>query len=346
MIYVDSVSALPSFTRRYGISCEGCHYRINRLNQEGLNMYRMGMRTAHNDNVTENIGDYINFMGQVDAKGKKGSLDPAYTPVVRLYGAGAISENFSFLTEATIAPTAEQELADIYVQYTSDDFSGNYFTVKFGQFLPLMLVDNPVEVAADRGAPFPRERRYGAEFGYSVNDKFWGSAAVMQASNPNGIGKNNLYDIVLNGQFIVGPNGTSLGAFAWLGNYYKDNNNNTDSYNRFGLIGNLNFDKLLITSGFSTGKGNSSAGGNATENGLFANFDYLLTDRIVPVINLTWFDPNADTDKNEQLVVTASLFMWVADHITIRPQIIYTKDKAKGDNYDTWRYAFRAQFIL
>lgn len=346
MITVDTIKAIPSFTRRYGISCQGCHYRINRLNQDGLNLYRMGMRMAHTDNVTNNFGDYFNFMGQVDAKGKKGALDPVYTPVVRLYGAGALSKNFSFLAEATLAPTSEQELADIYAQYTSDDFGGNYFTVRFGQFLPLMLVDNPVEVAADRGGPFPRERRFGTEFGYSVNNKFWASAAVMQAADPNGIGKNSLYDVVLNTQYIIDNNGTSLGAYAWLGNYYKDNKDNTDSYTRIGFVGNYNFDKLLVTGGFSTGKGNSGSGGSATENGFFANLDYLLSEKLIPVVNFTWFDPNTDVDKNEQLVITASLFWWAAENVSIRPQIIYTQDKAKGDNYDTWRYAFRAQFIL
>ena len=66
---------------------------------------------------------------------------------------------------------------------------------------------------------------------------------------------------------------------------------------------------------------------------------------LIPVVNLTWFDPNTSVDKNEQLVITASLFWWAAENVSIRPQIIYSKDKAKGDSYDTWRYAFMTQFI-
>lgn len=345
MIAQDAFS-LPSWSRRYGISCEGCHAnRINRMNQTGLNMYRMGFRTAHSDKETNNIGDYLNIMAQVDAGGRKGNLTPTYSSLLRTYVGGALSERFSFLTEATTAPASEQELADIYLQYTSQ--GDNYMTVRFGQFLPLIMVDNPVEIAADRGAPFPRERRFGAEVGFSQADKFWGAFGLVESSDPNGIGKKDLYDVVVNGQIIGDEMGSSLGGFAWLGRYHTSRTNldAKDDYSRFGLIGNYNTSSWLLSGGFVTGKGSSSEGGAATTTGLYANFDYFVTDKIVPIVNITWFDPNTDVNDNEQLIVTASLFWWADDHVSFRPQIVYAKDKGKGANYDTYRFALRAQFI-
>ena len=347
MVYADQpASALPSWARRYDINCQSCHVRINRLNLMGLKMYRLGMRNAHDDTQTKNFGDYYNFKVQVDAKGRtdnqgeKSKAVPAFEPQVTLYGGGALSPEFSFLFESAISPEGSLELADIYAQYTSK--TDNFWTVRFGQFLPWLMVDNPVEVAADRGAPFPRERRYGVEIGGVRGEQLYGAVAAVQSSDPHGVGRADRYDYVANGEYVFDKEGSSLGAFGWIGQYYRDATLAMDDYQRYGVIGNLNRSKLLVTGGFSAGKGNSANGDRPKTIGFFGNLDFLLRPTLDPTLNVTWFDPNTDASDDEETVATASLNWWAAENISLRPQLIVDHTKALTQ----YRYAFRAVLIF
>lgn len=335
LLGAQTASAIPAFARREGVPCGTCHYRANRLNQIGLDYYRQGFRFAVAPPAkeakaeavkTDSFGNYFTIQGILDYKKNE---KKAYTTSnkVTLFGAGALNEKWSFLAETTVNPADAQEVADLFIGYTTGGES-HYAFLRAGQMLPLMLVDNPLEIANDHSAAFPRDRRQGAAAGYNFG-KMWIEGTLVA---PAGTSTRNNVDAVVNGQYIFTGNGSSLGAYAWAGKFNQDSKT-SDDYNRVGVVGNFNeLKKLLIAVGYSGGKGDSGGGGNAKTKGVFAQAEYLFSDRTTVFLHVLRADPNTSISGDSQTTYTASLNYWPYEAVALAAQLTSDRVASKTDN--------------
>ena len=340
-----TASAIPAFSRREAVPCSTCHHRANRLNQIGLNYYRQGFRFAVAVPAKEakveatkidSFGNYFTIQGILDYKKKENN---AYTTSnkITLFGGGALNEKWSFLGETTVNPPDAQEVADLFIGYTTGTES-QYAFLRAGQMLPLMLVDNPLEIANDHSAAFPRDRRQGAAAGYNFG-KAWIEGTLVA---PAGASTRNNVDAVVNGQYIFTGNGSTLGAYAWTGKFNQDSKT-SDDYNRVGVVANFNeLKKLLIAVGYSGGKGDSGSGGNAKTKGAFAQAEYLFSDRTTLFLHVLKADSNTSISGDSQTTYTASLNYWPYEAVALAAQL--TSDRLASKTENAFRLRLRLMF--
>ena len=342
----EDANALSAFARKEGVPCGTCHYRINRLNQVGLNYMRQGFTFNVGDTKApepklEETGKYFSVLANIDVYKKNQGAD--YTSSVSnvtLYGGGALGSDFSFLLETTVAPSDAQEVADAYLQYTpgNDD---KYAFIRAGRMLPMLFqAENTWEFANDRSTAFVRDRRIGVAAGYNFG-KAW---AELAALTPGGGSTNNKVDFVANAQYIFTPTGSSLGAYYWNGNVYLNATDpyyvlnpgtgtidripgtpaTSDRFSRYGVVGQYNqIDNLLLSAGYSQGKGDSSAGGDQKIQGLFGQVEYNLFDRASVLLNVVGEKPDTSASNVRTTTYTLAGYYWLAKYASVDLRYVY-----------------------
>lgn len=330
--------AIPAWGRAEGVSCNACHVRANRLNQMGLDYYRQGFRSevqpmASPKEVDGKLGDFVSLQGVLDWDKKK-AADYSTANKVTLFGGGALGGNYSFLAETTVNPPDSQEVADLYFGWTAGT-KDRYQFVRVGQMLPLITVDNPYEVAADRDSVFGRDRRQGVAYGYNFGH-FWAEAMALSSAGPK---TNNKVDLAIDGQYIFNNDGTSLGFLYWDGSY-SPNSTTSDTYRRMSLVGNYNGVKnLYLTGGYSDAKGDSANGGEANAKSWFGQAEYTFTDKLGFLVHAIDVNPDAGVGK---MIYTTSLDYWPYEHVALRLQYI---DERPDQGESTYSARFRVRVM-
>lgn len=331
--------ALPAYARADGISCIVCHVRADRLNSVGLDYYQKGFRSevkaaGSTMPVRTNLGAFLSGQGQLNWRKDQGK-DYTTSNQITLYGTGALGGNFSFLAETTVNPPDAQEVADLYLGYTSGT-KNNYQFLRLGQMLPLIAVDNPYEVAADRDPVFVRDRRQGISYGYNYG-RFWVEGLALSSAGPK---TGNKADWVLNGQYLFDDEGTSLGFLYWDGSYNSDSGL-SDKFRRLELLGNYNGIKnTYLTAGYSTATGDSGAGGEDKSKGWFGQAEYAITDQWTFLVHAIDVNPDKGDGK---AVWTFSLNYWPHQNVALRLQLVETKPDS-GPSRSSVRARVRIMF--
>lgn len=340
--------AISAFSRKEGIPCSGCHIRANRMNQTGLDYYRRGFRmslapaeaTKESEEAKTKLGNYVSIQGVLDFTKPEHSAYKTSNKIA-LFGAGEVTPKFSFLAETTINPPDKQEVADLFVGYTTgtDD---RYTFLRAGQMLPLITVDNPFEIANDRGATaFPRDRRQGVSAGYNVGKLWVEGLAVSSAYGGEGNSRDKI-DLVANGQYTFTGDGTSVGGYYWAGNF-NPSKSTTETYDRAGIVANYNEIKnVFLTAGYSMGKGDSASGGELDTSGVFAQAEYLFNDRWSGFVHAVKGDPNTDAGRDDFTTYTAAVNFWPTDAVTI--QTTLTSEVTDADTHNAIRVRLRLMF--
>ena len=331
--------ALPSYGRADGISCTVCHIRPDRLSQIGLDYYRTGFRSevkavGSTLPIRAKLTDYVSAQAVLNWR-KDQSANYTTSNQLTLYGSGALGGNFSFLVESTVNPPDAQEIADLYFGYTAGN-KDNYQFLRIGQMLPLLAVDNPYEVAADRDPVFARDRRQGISYGYNYG-RFWLEGLGLSSA---GVTTRNKVDAVINGQYLFDDEGTSLGFLYWDG-YYSPTANHSDKYRRVELVGNYNGIKnLYLTAGYSDATGDSSAGGTAKSQGWFGSAEYAFAEKFTFAVHAVDVNPEVGTGKG---IYTFTLNYWPHQNVALRLQLVQTEPD-KGASKTSVRARVRIMF--
>ena len=345
----EKAYATAAFARKEGVSCGGCHYRINRPNQAGLDYMRQGFTLNVGEGkmpklAAEEFGKYFSIYGQSSASKQKGK-DYTTSDKIKLYGGGYLESNFSFFMETTLNPPASQEVADLYAQYTLGN-EDRYGFMRVGQFLPMLFSgENTWEFANDVSAAFARDRRKGLAAGYNYG-KGWGEIAVVASTGDT---TGNRVDVVPNIQYIFTDNGSSLGTYYWNGYYNTDSNNDgkadsRDSYKRYGLVGQFNeIEKLLLSAGYSAGRGDSSAGGKKKISGLFAQAEYLFSDKLTVLLNVVDDEPDTSVSRDRTTAYKTAIYYWFSQYVSGDIAYVY-KDLQAGGNDSSVSTKLRLMF--
>jgi hypothetical protein len=338
-IGTSPAAAIPAWARAEGMSCNECHIRANRLNQFGLDYYRRGFRSevkpiAAHEAISDKYGNYLSLQGVLDWNKRK-DQDYSTANKVTAFAGGALGGNYSFLAETTVNPPDSQEVADLFFGWTAGT-KERYQFLRVGQMLPLLTVDNPYEVAADRDAVFVRDRRQGVAYGYNFG-RFWVEGMALSSAGPT---TNNKVDTVVDGQYLFTEKGSSLGVLYWNG-YFSPDSTTSDDFRRLAVVGNFNeVENLYLTAGYSDATGDSANGGVADSKGWFAQAEYAFNDKLTVLIH--GVDVRPDLGEGSR-IYTSSLDYWPHEHIALRLQYILTEPEESASSYSA-RFRVRIMF--
>lgn len=321
-------SAISAWGRKYGGDCGMCHFRINALNQAGKDFLYRGHRMENESEAEGGVNHYFSATEKIRyrAMGKVGGVAPSVSTdfvveALSLYSGGALDEKVSYFYEFYLfdygkdlgSPSAgAPKLADAYVTYNYWFGEGNYFGARFGHMIPLLIhthgggarmsISRPTVIAGDLtpGANKfnPRDRTNGIEFSTKVKPAHLAVAFVNGDYNGQGDG-NNSKDVWATAEVNAGPG--NLGGYFYKGKFRESTY--TDDFKRFGFLGDVTLvDKLMLHGAFLMGTSTNPASVDSNDiknRGLYAEADFLLTEKLAPYFRLDLTDPDTDVDNNQ-----------------------------------------------
>lgn len=144
---VETVKAMPNFSRREGIECAACHRGIPRLNELGYLYRAAGFRNPDQigkQETTKNLAMYFAARSQNQAgfthtelaNGNTHNSGQLLHTEMTLYPiTGAFDKNWSSLTELSVSPEDFFEIENAYVRYDRGG-EGSFFSARAGIFHP------------------------------------------------------------------------------------------------------------------------------------------------------------------------------------------------------------------
>jgi len=208
LLWPQTSSAIPAWTRKYGAGCNLCHYpNVPRLNSYGERFRRAGFRTEQEIDKSQEItkvGDFLsvrgraryqaNFLDHVDDSNEFRLND------VTFFYAGALSPHFSAFTETEVGQDGDVEVLatahGIYGEW------GNFATIRVGQMHTLTRtgfggLDRPSGISAPAvltsrlgGVPFRlSEDQRGVEVAYVYQDSRIYAQLLNGVNVVNGVGR-------------------------------------------------------------------------------------------------------------------------------------------------------------
>jgi hypothetical protein len=274
-----SVSAIPAWTRGYGVDCSSCHvagFKLTRMGQDFLRSghrmpeYKQDMSLSDHFSVAQKIR--YNYATSEDKDGgNKKKTNSFEQHALSLYMGGPLQENWSYFAElywhensgntsgsSDLNDYGRTKLADAYLQYLKRQNENSFTSVRFGQFTPYLLhlhgvgarlsqdrayVINSGTVGDNPYKPFTRQ--YGLELsqyyqGFNV------AAAVMNGTGGklfNRVDNDLKKDVYGAADYTFDGNGSMLGVYGYVGHYPLGLDNATrypaQSYDEFNQLGVL-----------------------------------------------------------------------------------------------------------
>ena len=255
----EPANAFPSFARKYNLPCARCHSMVPRMTPFGYAFYRAGFRMPANNKRSYRFSDVASFITQVNLQRGTGQAD-IQMPEIDLAVAGPIEKNFSGLARYihSYQTGTSSAFDEIWGQYNSSG-RAPYWSVRVGQF-PILdgyqLLGNRNFTATgpmlfDSTGPLtdPSQTNFalgslerGIQLGY-VNGTLYNRFSILQGVDETGTGTAALTggqhwtDFVLQSEYLIGKEGSALGAFYYNGRTPFTTLGYTDPVQRAGLFG-------------------------------------------------------------------------------------------------------------
>lgn len=247
---VSDATALPSWSRKYGMDCATCHApAVPKLNATGHRFRKMGYRFEHEIGQTpeyKEIGNYISMRGRTRYRYE----DPETGDVksrfefhdATLFYAGAITKNLTSFFELEWEDSDEINLVAFISWFVGTP--ERYWTLLAGQFHVLQRVgwagfDRPIGITSasifdsrsltDSTIPFRlRENQKGIEFSYGFNQDARFIAAFTNGINFDGNGNKGSFDDDTDKDFLlayeqmIGDEGSGFTLFTYRGVFHEE----------------------------------------------------------------------------------------------------------------------------
>lgn len=137
--------SMPNFARKAGMSCDGCHTTIPRLNETGFQFRKAGFRTpdeigkdagtSFKDTFTARIQARYDYNHRTDVSTKTSSNQLTFHEVTIYPLSGSFGKHYGSLTELSIAGEDFVEIENAYFRYTKGT-EKSFWTFRGGIFHP------------------------------------------------------------------------------------------------------------------------------------------------------------------------------------------------------------------
>lgn len=332
----QEASAISAWARRYNSDCSMCHWQLNKLNNFGVEFLHRGHRlpgeSAKSDNAYVNLSDYLSVTAKTRFKDTDTSKSTFDVEALSLYAGGPLSENYSFfyeqyLHESNSDRAKQEKLADAYLHYKTSG-ENRYVTARIGQIAPYLWmthgtgarlgISRPIPLAdVDIGSnPYrPRQRQYGAEAGYVMEDwKLRGYLGLVNGtghSTPNLTDNNDYKDQYLTVEKVLDKYGSNVGLYAYNGKYPLSGFN--DGFYQVALVGEFGRENYSVYGGGLYGKNDTSTSSDRNSWGgyLEGNAKIPFVDRLAGLLRYDYIDPNTDAGADAVKGPAAGLSYWL-----------------------------------
>lgn len=323
--------------------------------------HRLPEESAIENDAYRSISDYISFTAKIRYKDSNRSVQSFDNEAFSLYGGGPLSENFSFfyeqyLHESNTSGADREKLADAYLAYKSSG-EDKFFTLRAGQISPYLMMTHGIggrlsitrpmllgDVTVGSNPYRPRQRQYGAEVGYVMEDKglrgYFGivnGTGHTPANTPN---DNNSYKDQYLTLEKVFTDGSNIGFYAYNGKYPFATYN--DSFYQVGLTGEFLRDKYSIFGVALIGENDKLGGGNQDSWGVFIEGNVKLPiEHLAAFARYDYWDPDRDVTANLTRGPSLGLSYWLTTFARITAEAQYKE----ASNVNTDSYWLELQFM-
>lgn len=301
--------AIPAWSRKYGIECSSCHFGgTNRLTPLGRDFLWRGHRMKDTENVKDTGGDiklmeYMSFASKVRFEAAKDD-DPSTkfdVESLSIYSGGPLFDNYSYFFEiylhergkesnstgtGSIDTATREKLAEAYLYYNSNPMGDSYWFARAGQYTPRVIhtastggrtsISRPAILNDNAGGNLftPRDRFYGATFGFVSKDSLYSEFGITNGgggnARPNQPENNEPKDYWGTIEKVLDTEGSSVGLYGYSGVYpITGPPAFEDKFTRIGIVGALNRENYEISGGYFFGKNDLPTGGARDPKGYF-----------------------------------------------------------------------------
>jgi hypothetical protein len=289
-------SAIPAWTRRYGIDCTSCHtgggWKLTRMGQDFL---RRG-HSFKDDKPEGSISDYTSFAYKFRLNGGDKKLETFEQHAFAIYTAGPLGKGFSYFTELYLHENSgkntgtsdfgdfgRSKLAESFLQYNygKDD---SYLSVRGGQLLPSVLHLHNIGARTSQGRPNLWSKStinpgntyqvFSRQYGIDAAYRYKGGQAALGFTNGTGtafnvVDNNQSKDVYASLDYFVGEGGSNVGVLYYKGKHPISDSTGkliyTDSYDRWVAVGDYSRDHLNLKAAYLRGKDEIDAAGNTAK---------------------------------------------------------------------------------
>ena len=226
--YLSPASAVPMWSRRYGVSCTTCHsYPSLPLTSEGLDFFRRGHRFDP-DSLDRNFGNLISAHGEWNYELQDGAASAFPSPEFHFHAGVALSPLFSTYVDANV----NSDFKALFVQLTKSFGPDSYFTARQGKISPTIIRNYGNGLMASSSRPLilsdatlgqnpftPARESYGLDLGGRWKQVFAQAGVLNGGDIPGQAAVGNHKDVFGSVELNPMDNPSGLGLYYYRGGY-------------------------------------------------------------------------------------------------------------------------------
>ncbi|MBI2264662.1 MAG: hypothetical protein HYU64_05765 [Armatimonadetes bacterium] len=314
--------AFPHYSRKYKMPCWKCHQmNFPKLNADGEKFASLGKRfpvdIKDRKEYPFKFAEATTFMTRLQNSARQ--TNTANTSAlaihsVQVFSTSSLGRNLAYHLEYYFYEEGNPLWAEAFLQYNSTG-SNRYFSVKVGQFEPLLWTKQGLSNRISISRPDVMNTRVGNGNSYRIRDRQRGvelagysgpwtlAASVVDGAGPNVLDSNNQRDLILQGYYAFPKGqGSSIGAYYYKGiGTARPSKKPTfeDDFYRLGLVGNYTKDSYEIDGGAFYGRNQTVTGSVQPSFGYFAALEKDFGDHYVGFARYDHFDPDKSKSDDE-----------------------------------------------
>ena len=309
-------SAVPMWSRRYGMACGSCHASPGlQLTDGGLDFLRRGHR-MDGDAFDKDFTHLVAAHGEWAYEILKGQSTAFSTPEFHLHAGGALSKYASAYVDANI----NNDFEAIYVQLTKSFGDTTYLTARGGKFSPVLIrnyglglmasASNPLiitDIALDLNPFTPSRGSSGLSFAARVKSFFFETGVVNGEDDTTATVANHK-DVYVTAEFTVPDQVSGVGLYFYRGGYdiaVPLVGEEFDQYYRAGVFANFTQDKFRVAGAYLRGTDRLTTLTDRTITGYFVQADGYPSGWVAPFVRFD--DVRTEIDAVSARVQKATL---------------------------------------
>lgn len=266
LAYAAPASAVPMWTRRYGVSCSTCHaFPSLQLSEAGLDFFRRGHRMS-GDTFPKSVTDLVSAHGEWEHTVEEHSSTAFQSPEFHLHAGGAVAEYFSAYADANV----NSDFETIYLQYTKPHGEDSYFTTRIGKLMPTIVRNYGSGLMASASTPLiltdttlgdnpfnPARGSLGVDIAGRLKSFFLQGGIVNGEDVPGQAAVSNHKDIYASAEFNTPGSPTGVGLYYYRGGYDLGSQETgfvRDRYDRYGVFANFTKEHFRLAGAYLFGK--------------------------------------------------------------------------------------------
>lgn len=338
VVSASPASAVPAWSRRYGVSCSMCHaYPSLQFTTTGLDFLRRGHRLK-DDKFDTNLANWISAHGEwTYTKKEKEPAPPFESPDLHFHMGGAISSHFSTYSDVTLNGG---ELEALMLQFTKEHGNDSYFTARIGKISPMIIRNYGNGLMASASTPLvltdvtladnpftPARESFGIDVGQRWKHLFVQTGVLNGEDVPGQASVNNHKDFFATAEFTASDQPTGIGLYYYRAGYDLGDPPVFDRYDRTCVFANFTRDKFRLAGAYAFGKDLAER----KIRGFYVQLDSHPVDWTVPFARYDRVNTEVDGESNQIWKITlGSAFRLFESDVTAGRTVIemYRKSEA------------------